>query len=80
MLLKIIIYWCVILKGIYELNINDFRHGGATLFGFSFVDYHNVNSVKMVSDMLQSRDPINKLPIIPVKNKKILEKKLIYLS
>jgi hypothetical protein len=53
-------------KGINELEINDFRHGGANIIGFSIVDYYNINSIKVLSEMLQSSEPLNKIPNIPV--------------
>lgn len=52
--------------GIYELDVNDFRHGGATIVGFSIVDYHNINSIKLLADTLQSSEPLNKIGNIPV--------------
>ena len=53
-------------KGVNELEINDFRHGGSNLIGFSIVDYYNVNSIKVLSEMLQTGEPLNKIPNIPV--------------
>lgn len=52
-------------KGIYELDINDFRHGGADIIGFSLVDYHNINTFKILSEVIQNGEPLNKLPSIP---------------
>ena len=53
-------------QGVYELEINDFRLGGATIIGFSIVDYYNINTIKLLSDVLQSGEPLNRIGSIPV--------------
>lgn len=50
----------------YELDVNDFRHGGTNIIGFSIVDYYNINSIKLLSDVLQTGEPLNKIANIPV--------------
>ena len=52
--------------GIYELDLNDFRHGGVTITGFSIVDYYSINTIKYLSDLVQSGEPLNKIANIPV--------------
>ena len=47
------------------MDINDFRHGGADIIGFSLVDYHNINTFKILSEVIQNGEPLNKLPSIP---------------
>lgn len=55
-------------KGINELNLNDFIHGGLRITGFSLVDYYNINVIKMISEISETNNPINKIPNIPVSN------------
>jgi hypothetical protein len=51
---------------VYELDLNDFRHGGVNIVGFSIMDYYNINSIKMLADILQTGEPLNKIATIPV--------------
>lgn len=60
------IFFVVAKKGIYELDVNDFRHGGANIIGFSLVDYHNINSIKLLADIFHAGEPLNKIPPISV--------------
>jgi hypothetical protein len=46
--------------------LNDFRHGGVNITGFSVVDYHDLNTIKILSDLTQSSEPLNKISNIPV--------------
>ncbi len=46
--------------------MNDFRHGGANIFGFSMIDYHNIKSLAFVSDILQTGEPLHKIGTISV--------------
>jgi hypothetical protein len=51
--------------GIHELDLNEFQHGGVTITGFSTVDYHDVNTVKAIRQIINSNEPLNKIPNIP---------------
>ncbi len=49
-----------------ELNLDDFRYGGANITGFSIVDYYNHYTFHLLTDALQINEPINKINVIPV--------------
>lgn len=51
--------------GINELEVNDFRHGGADIVGFSIVDYYSVNTIKKVSELVQTGEPLNRIRPVP---------------
>jgi hypothetical protein len=64
----------------YELKLNDFIHGGVKITGFSIVDYYNWNIMKMISDLTETSNPLNKVDNIPVSYKfttKIFYKKYL---
>ena len=41
--------------------MNDFRHGGAHIIGFAAVDYYNVNTLRQLSEVLQTGEPLNRV-------------------
>ena len=49
-----------------ELELNDFRHGGVKIIGFSIVDYYKIHTISMLSNMVQTGEPLNKIGTIPV--------------
>ncbi len=49
-----------------EMEFKDFRDQGANLTGFSIVDYYNHNTIKLLTEILQIKKPINKIGVIPV--------------
>lgn len=55
-----------------ELSLSDFVHGGVRLTGFSIVDYYNMNTIKMISEITETNNPLNKIPNIPVSFKKLV--------
>ncbi len=52
--------------GIHELELEHFVHGGAKLIGFSIIDYHNINTLRILSETIHTDGPLNKIPILPV--------------
>ena len=50
-----------------ELDLSDFIHGGVKLTVFSIIDYYNMNIIKMISDITEATNPLNKIPNIPVR-------------
>ena len=59
--------------------MNDFRHGGVTITGFSIVDYYSINTIKVLSDMVQNGEPLNKIANIPVSLLKLFRAWLAFL-
>jgi hypothetical protein len=51
------------LKGVNEIEINDASN---SFIGFSVVDYHNINTIKLLSEILQTNKALNKVANIPV--------------
>jgi hypothetical protein len=50
------------------LNLDDFVHGGLRITGFSLIDLYNMNTFKMISEITETTNPINKIETIPVRN------------
>ena len=42
-----------------EIDLNEFRHGGLNITGFSMIDYRNPNTLSLLSDTLQINVPFN---------------------
>ncbi len=63
-----IVIWikCLKLKEIHDVNLESFRYLDSNIIGFSLIDYSNVETVKLQSDILRTGDSINKMPTIPV--------------
>lgn len=59
-------YFFFFIKGVTELEINDFTHTKAILNGFSILDYNDVTTLKSIADITQSAEPLNKIATIPV--------------
>ncbi len=55
------------IKSVDELNLDEFRHGGVRITAFSIIDY-NINTIKLMSDLIQDGKPLNKIVSIPVRN------------
>ena len=51
-----------------ELNLEQFEHTKAIVKGFSLVNYNDVGTMALLSDILQDSKPLNKLPTISVSN------------
>ena len=54
------------LKEIHDVNLESFRYLDSNIIGFSLLDYSNVETVKLQSDILRTGDSLNKMPTIPV--------------
>ena len=48
------------------MNLDDFVHGGLRITGFSLIDLYNMNTFKMISEITETTNPINKIDAIPV--------------
>lgn len=49
-----------------EMDFSEFKDQGSNITGFSMVDYYSHNTIKLLETILQSKQPINKIGIIPV--------------
>lgn len=57
----------LVYPSINEINVNDFKYGGVTIFGFSTVDYYNLNTIKIISDLIEKDRALNEINVIPVR-------------
>lgn len=46
--------------------MNDFRYGGVTITGFSIIDYYSINTIKIISDLIEKDKPLNEIDLVPV--------------
>ncbi len=51
--------------GVNEINLNDFKYGGVVITGLSMIDYYSINTIKIVSDLIEKDKPLNKISLIP---------------
>jgi hypothetical protein len=59
--------------GVNEINLNDFRYGGVVITGLSMIDYYSINTIKIVSDLIEKDKPLNKIGLIPYEAAMIID-------
>ncbi len=59
--------------GVNEINLNDFRYGGVVITGLSMIDYYSINTIKIVSDLIEKDKPLNRIGLIPYEAAMIID-------
>jgi hypothetical protein len=57
--------YVLVYPSINEINVNEFKYGGVEIYGFSTIDYYNLNTIKIISDLIEKDKPFNEINVIP---------------
>ena len=60
-------YIYIFKQTINEIYSNQNQFTGLNLTGLSMIDYKNINTMALISDIMQINEPINQAPQISVK-------------